>query len=360
MLFRSMGAGTSPAFFYGAEEHANLRLKAGVGERGTFHAAVNLLASSGANSVSAVAAGATVGENYTAALELERLYVHIAGNAVDTDFGLMRIAFGYGQAFRPTDFLNPPNPLLPDARPRGILGITAVAYPSFDIKIQGFTVGGRDPQEMDGGGLLSGTSVDAHFSRASFQGLYAFQYPGDDSGRGINRFGFSLKLEAGAGIVLDALYALEPGVEAGMDGLEAAVGADYSFLDGRLYTLLQYLYNGPGILDPAQDLDALNEPWAEEKGLPMFNRKNYLFAQTLYSYSDYTRFGLSCLVSLDDLSFSPVLSVEHEPFQGFSLGLTARLALDERALTGQGRHGELGPDFTQVRGLLTLTARSRF
>jgi hypothetical protein len=360
MVQAMVGTGSFPDFHYGTEEYANLRLKAGVGDRGTVHAAVNLIAASGINSVTAVAAGAALGENYTAALELERLYVRIAGDTVDTDFGLMRIAFGYGQAFRPTDILNPPNPLLPEARPRGILGIATAAYPSHDIKVQGFAAGGRDPLESDGGGILSGVSVDAHFRQSSFQALYAFQFPGDDARGGINRFGFSLKLEAGAGIVLDALYALEPGFEVGLDGLEAAVGVDYSFLDGKLYALLQYLYNGPGILDPKDDLDALYAARNAGSELPVFNRRNYLFAQTLYRYSDYTRFGLSCLMALDDLSFSPALTAEHEPFQGFSLALAVRLALDERILTGQGRRGELGPDFSGARALLTITSKLRF
>ncbi|OHD79883.1 MAG: hypothetical protein A3J97_07195, partial [Spirochaetes bacterium RIFOXYC1_FULL_54_7] len=316
MVHTAVGTGSFPDFHFGAEEYANLRLKAGVGERGTVHAAVNLIASSGTNSAAVVASGAAVGENYTATMELERLYVRILGDSSDTDFGLMRIAFGYGQAFRPTDILNPPNPLLPEARPRGILGIATAVYPSLDIKVQGFAAGGRDPLESDGGGMLSGASVDAHFSQGSFQALYAFQSPGDDSREGINRFGFSLKLEAGAGIVLDALYALEPGFEAGLDGLEAAVGADYSFLDGKLYALLQYLYNGPGILDPKDNLDALYAARDTGSSLPVFNRRNYLFAQTLYSYSDFTRFGLACLMALDDLSFSPALTLEHEPFQG--------------------------------------------
>ena len=97
------GAGTSPDFFYGTEDYANLRLKAEVGERGTVHAAVNLIAASGANAAAAVATGAVAGDNYTAVLELERLYVRIQGEAADTDLGLMRIAFGFGQAFRPSD-----------------------------------------------------------------------------------------------------------------------------------------------------------------------------------------------------------------------------------------------------------------
>ena len=224
MVHTAVGTGSFPDFHFGAEEYANLRLKAGVGERGTVHAAVNLIASSGTNSAAVVASGAAVGENYTATMELERLYVRILGDSSDTDFGLMRIAFGYGQAFRPTDILNPPNPLLPEARPRGILGIATAVYPSLDIKVQGFAAGGRDPLESDGGGMLSGASVDAHFSQGSFQALYAFQSPGDDSREGINRFGFSLKLEAGAGIVLDALYALEPGFEAAWMALKLRSG----------------------------------------------------------------------------------------------------------------------------------------
>ena len=63
----------------------------------------------------------------------------------------------------------------------------------------------------------------------------------------------SVKLEAGAGIVLDALYTLDPSAESRLEGLQASLGADYSLFGGDLYVLGQYLYNGPGALAPGDE-----------------------------------------------------------------------------------------------------------
>ena len=88
-------------FLYGFEQYANLRLQADAGERGRIYAAVNLVAASGTKAALIPEAldASFAGENYAAALELERLYLSIAGEHTDTDLGLMRIAFGSGQAF---------------------------------------------------------------------------------------------------------------------------------------------------------------------------------------------------------------------------------------------------------------------
>lgn len=358
------GAAEYPDFLLGTEEYANLRLRAPVGDRAVVHAAVNLVASSGANAVSAVAAGSAVGENYAAALELERLYARLSYESMDADLGLLRIPFGYGQAFRPTDFLNPPNPLLPEARPRGVLGGLLSAYVGFDHRVQLLAAGGRNPLEPGGGGSLMGVAGEAHFSRLSLQGLYAFEAPGNVVDAGTNRAGLSLKVEAEAGLAADVLYTQVYGEPVDLEGLELAVGADYSFLDGKLYTLLQYLYNGPGLLerdDGLEELYALRAAAAAMgSGIPAFNRKNYLFAQALYRFNDFTRVGISCLASLDDLSFSPALMAEHEPFQGLTLALNARLSLDERTATGQGGRGELGPDYSGLRALVSAAAKLRF
>jgi len=352
------GAGSSPVFGYGVEQYANLRLKADAGDSASVYAAVNLIAASGANAAALAGAGLyTAGDNYAAALELERLYVSLRGERTDADFGLMRLAFGYGQAFRPSDFLNPPNPLVADARPRGSLGAVVKAYTPAGGKLAAFVVAGADPLAIDGSGILLGASADAHFSRASVQGLYAYRTPDGESSLGVHRAGLSVKLEATVGIALDATYALLPADGVGLDGLEAAVGVDYSFMDGKLYALAQYLYNGPGMLDPDEDLTRL---YAAGADIGVYNRRNYALVQAQYSFSDYTRAGLSCLAGLDDLSFSPALSVEHEPFQGMTVTVIARAALDERTLTGSGERGELGPERAGAYASVSATAKLRF
>jgi hypothetical protein len=158
---------------------------------------------------------------------------------------------------------------------------------------------------MDGEGLLCGTSIDAHFERASVQGLYAYRTPDGERSMGVHRAGLSVKLEATVGIVLDATYSLAPADGAGIEGLEAAIGVDYSLLDGKLYALAQYLYNGPGMLDPDEDLTRLDAAILAGDATGVYNRRNYAFVQAMYSIDDYTRAGLSCLAGIDDLSPPP-------------------------------------------------------
>ena len=382
------GAGGAPGFSLGFEEYANLRLKASAGERGTVYAAVNLVALAGAPAdLAARAAEAAdlagyalpvtsfvTGENYAAALELERLYIRIRGESLDLEAGLLRIPLGYGLAWRPLDFLAPPNPLVPNARPRGVLGTVVSAYPSETARVKAFLAAGADPLESGGEGTVLGAAADVHGRRASLLGLYAFQTPSSGHSRGIHRAGISAKLEAGAGIVLEALYEYDPDADPGPEGLQAALGLDYSFLDGDLYVLGQYLYNGPGALAPGDDLgdlyDSSGDPWYETDpaeripaaGMTIaeLNRRNYLYSALTYRWSDYTRSTLSWALSPDDLSFSPDLTIEHEPFQGMTVSLSCRAFLDPRSLSGSGNYGELGPVNTGRYASLGLRARLKF
>ncbi len=373
----SAGAGGAAAFSLGWEEYCNLRLKADAGERGTVYAAVNLTAASGSYLPPASVLDRTAfvaGENYAAALELERLYLRIRGESLDLEAGLLRLSLGYGQAWRPLDFLAPPNPLTPEARPRGILGAVASAYPSGTSRVKAFLAAPADPLGAEGEGTVLGAAADAHGGRASLLGLYAYRTPEPGHPRGRHVGGISAKLDAGAGLVLEALYEWDPDASAGWDGLRAALGADYSLFGGDLYVLGQYLYNGPGALAPGDDLGNLYapaaDPWYEtapSDRLPApgvepaaLNRRNYLLASFLWRLGDYTRATLSCAACLDDLSFLPSLTVEHEPFQGFAVSGTLRAPLDVRSLSGSGDRGEFGPDNAGSRGSVTLSAKLRF
>lgn len=339
------GGGNEGDRGYGLEQYANLRLKAPLGERGTVYAAVNLLALAGR---SAAAAGtgtgtgteseSTGGQRYTADLALERLYYRIDGKSFDTQVGLQRIAFGYTLAWSPTDFLSPANPLLPDARPRGVLGVSLQAYPSDTAKLSAFAVAGEDSTASDGRGATVGASGELHGRRASLQTLYAYQAPSPGVAAGVHRAGVSVKVEAGAGIVLEALYTSEGAEPAGIEGLQASAGADYSVLDGDLYLLGQYLYNGargPNTADRSGDSGG----------------KNYLYGSLSYRLDDYTTITASCAASLDDPSWSPYVEVSHEPFQGLTLSLSGRLPLGA---------GELGPERTGILAEVAAVAKLRF
>jgi hypothetical protein len=318
---------------WGMEEYANLRIRALAGEKGVFFAAFNLVALSG-NYLGLAAPGVSVGDNYAAALELERLYFRLNGDYLDVEAGLLRMAFGYGQVWGSSDFLNLRNPLFPDARPRGVLGASFAFYPGDEVKLQAFAAAPKDPLDSGGGGIMPGLSVDSHWARASLQGLYVFEAPGDGFDQGRHRIGLSLKADLELGFVLDALYTLDPACLEGIEGLSAGGGFDYSFFDGKLYFLTEYLFNG-----------------LASENIAGFSNRHYLYGSLLYRFNDYASLSLSDISCLDDPSHSPILTAEYEIFQGFAISLSGRLPLGE---------GELGPRQSHSRFILNAKARLRF
>jgi hypothetical protein len=149
------------------------------------------------------------------------------------------------------------------------------------------------------------------------------------------------------------LYTDNREANTGIDGLSFSGGFDYSFFKGQWYVLAEYLYNGASSFTSARG------------GSPTgFSGEHFLYTALSWLYSDYTTLTLACLSGFSDISFSPVLSAEHELFQGFILSLSGRLALDRDLFSGDGNRGELGPlppgASRGNRFILTAKARLRF
>ncbi|MDR1073262.1 MAG: hypothetical protein LBL45_06265 [Treponema sp.] len=313
------------------EEYANLRLQTKIKDFAVFNAAFNLIAASG--SPASGAAASVAGENYYASMELERLSLRLNSEYVDTDMGLMRLAFGYGQIFAPSDFLNHRNPLYPNARPRGTLGLGFSFYPAEDAKLQVFASAPKDPLSTDGGGWNAGLAIDRHWSKASLQALYVFETPHDaapgvagGASCGVHRVGLSVKADVVVGLVGDALYTYnhddhQNGESAGFsDGLSASGGFDYSFFDGKLYLLGEYLFSG------ASSATAFSQ-----ENLFGYSDRHNIYALIRYAFTDYTSASAACMFGFGDKdpSVTPILTVTHELFQGFSLTLTVQAPLKE-------------------------------
>jgi hypothetical protein len=375
-LSLAAGAGSAPAFSWGLEELANIRLQARIGEA-AFYGAVNCIAAAGSFarapealallapqspfSASFAPAALVNGENYRAAIELERLYFRLRGESLGLDLGLMRLAFGYGQVWGSSDFLNPKNPLAPFSRPRAILGTAVSAFPAGDIKLQLFAAAPKNPFTDTGEGLVFGLAGENHWQSFSAQILYAYETPQENyqnvrgdtvpagSTRGIHRFGFSLKADIAIGLVADALVIWNPDSGISMDGLSAGAGFDYSFGGGSFYVLLEYLFNG---------LDSSTS--RKYNALTGFSNRNYLYTLLHYRFSDYLSLGLSTAASFDDGSLTPGASLDYEFFQGMSLNVTARVPLDRDLFTGNGAKGELGPGAAQSYCGLEAMVRLKF
>ena len=330
------GAGDAPAFSYGVEEFANVRMQAKIRDRASVFGAVNFIAAAGdyaadaalmadltsANGISPTAFVA--GENYIAGFELERLYFRLNGEAVGFDGGLLRLPFGYGQVWGSSDFLNPKNPLKPDARPRAVLGAGFFWYPIDSLKLLGFGAAPRDPFSQSGEGGLVGLSLDQHWDKASVQALYSFE------SSGIHRAGLSVKADVVVGLVMDALYTYNHEAGTEIDGLSFSMGADYSFFDGDLIILVEYLYNGE------TSSTALGYGGS-------FSNNHYLYTGATWHFNDFTNMGVALIAGFDDISFTPVISLNHDLFQGAALIVAAQIPLDRDLFSADGRHGELGP-----------------
>jgi hypothetical protein len=326
------GAGAAPAFFYGLEEYANLRMQAKIRDRAVFYGAVNFIAAAGTYAAAAAPFFGTAGENYIAGFELERLYFRLNGEYLDFDGGLLRIPFGYGQVWGPSDFLNPKNPLQPDARPRGVLGAGLSWYPLDETKVFFFGAAPGDPFALDGAGGMGGISLERHWEKFSVQALYAGESPRQDSSRGLHRIGLSLKADLVLGWVFDMLYTANPETGAALGGLSASAGFDYSFFDGKFLVLAEYLYNGDNSSTSRNSENSLGH-----------SNNNYLLSSLSYFLNDYTTFGAALVSGFDDLSFTPVLSFDHDLFQGLTLSISAQVPMDGDLVRKDGSRGELGP-----------------
>jgi hypothetical protein len=339
------GTGDAPDFSSGFEEYANIRFQSKLRDRAAVFGAVNLTAASGnyaanAKEMAGLKTGSTLnptsyvyGENYIAGIELERLYFRLSGESVDFNGGLMRLPFGFGQVWGPSDFLNPKNPLKPDARARAILGAAFFWYPAEDAKLSAFYSAPRDPFSQKGAGSFLGLSFDKHWNKASIQTLYCFETPKTDLNYGIHRAGLSVKADLVIGLVIDALYTYNRETEIKPDGLSFSAGADYSFFDGKLFFLAEYLYNGK----------TSSTAFNPETNLLGFSNKKYLYTSLTLRFNDFTNMSAALISGFDDVSFTPVLALNHELFQGTTLTITAQAPIDRALIYRDDRHGEFGP-----------------
>jgi len=329
-----VGAGDAADFSCGIEEYANIRFQAKLREKGTFYGAVNLFAGAGDYAFAMSGMGFnSVGENFIAGIELERLYFKLNGEHTDFDGGLFRLPFGYSQVWGPSDFINPKNPLKPDARPRGILGASLSWYPNDDLKLLGFSAAPRKPFSQNAEGWLMGITAEQHWERTSLQALYSYEMPMSGSEIGIHRAGLSLKADLEVAFILDFLYTYNHEAETRFDGFSISAGVDYSFFEGKLIVLAEYLYNGAAS-STAYDFD---------KNKLGFNNNHYLYTGLTWLINDFTNVSLALISGFDDVSFTPVISVTNELFQGASLTVSAQVPLDRDLFSGSGKRGEFGP-----------------
>ena len=355
------GAGINPDFSCGMEQFANIRFQSRFRDNGRIEGAVNLFAVTGDYAANAAwmadykntegitppglnATPLIAGENYAAGLELERLFFRLNFEKFDLDGGLMRVPFGYSHVWGSMDFLNPPNPLKPDSRPRGVMGSVLTWHLTDNLKIAGFGVTPRDPLTRDGSGGFVGITAEQSYVNTGFQGLYSYEMPDTGSKFGIHRVGLSVKADIEANFIIDALYTYNHEIETALDGLSFNAGVDYSLFSGDLFVLVEYLYNGS------------SSSTARNFG-GFLSNEHYLSANFTWMF-DFTSISLALICGLNDISFLPVLSVNYELFQGANLSVIAQFPMDRDLFAGNGKFGELGP--AKTGNYFNLTTRFKF
>jgi len=331
------GAGDSPEFSFGFEEYANLRFQAKLREIAIVYGAVNLIAAAGDYALGLTGFGVAATENFAAAIDIERLYFRLRTTHIDIDGGLFRIPFGYGQTWGPSDFLNTRNPLKPDARLRGVLGASLTWFPVDELKLLGFFAAPRDSLSREGKGSLAGISLDKHWEKVSLQVLYSYETPITDSeppmvdsSFGKHRAGVSLKADVEVGLVMEALYTYNHEERTDHEGLAVSAGIDYSFFKGKLIVIAEYLYNGK------KSSTALGYGGN-------FSNNHYLYTGFTFQFNDFINLTAALISGFDDISFTPIISLNYELFQGATLIITAQAPLDRDLFHQDGRRGELGP-----------------
>ncbi|MDR1894600.1 MAG: hypothetical protein LBQ61_07950 [Spirochaetales bacterium] len=339
------GTGSASGFHYGAEEYANLRLRAPIRDQGVFYGAFNLTAAAGSSAAALAAAGHNAaGVNYAWAIELERLYLHLNGDALVWEAGLLRIPFGYSPAWGPADFLNPRNPLQPASRPRAALGTVLFAYPGPSTKLALYAAAPKEAAGTRGGGARFGLSAEGHTNWGSFQGLYFFEAPSSDYPRGLHRGGLSVKADWVLTFFAEALYQGNPENPDFAKNLAASLGADYSLPGGSVLLTAEYLYSG-----------LLSSTAALGRG-----KNHYLNFTAVYLINDWAGLTFSCTAGLEDLSFLPTLAFSYELFQGLTFSLSALVPLDKKTFNSGNSAGELGPETLGRTFQVTAGAELRY
>jgi hypothetical protein len=309
------------------------------------------------------------------------------------------VARGYGYAFSPLDFLNPrdaANTLDPQARPPGRWGVHASFFPADLWRLELFGLLGDDPSQETLWGSRFGAATTFSADRFTFDVLYALLLPEIEPGSApaptepaylsdnyTQIAGLALKADVEIGLFVEVLYRLEhralrDGSYYGKDlrgyeGLEAALGADYTF--GELYLLGEYLFFGPGHVDwGSGSLDPLYTAPAWEDQAPLnrlalldpkkkplpFARHDYLFLLARWNLGQDWSLGASCLAGLDDLSALFTVFAEYEVLQNLTLQLRFLQPVDRRLFASAAPAGEWGSTVLGFHQLLGLTARVRF
>ncbi|HBI36902.1 MAG: hypothetical protein A2015_07605 [Spirochaetes bacterium GWF1_31_7] len=409
---------------WGVNSLTNLRLRTDIGDYVTFNLAVNInllsglftdsyralyLAQTGSQMLSVANPDSIYNtyfgipfyykSTYIGGFELERVSFAAGNQFFNFEMGLIRLSRGFGYAFSPNDYFNPKNPYNQKARPEGKLAAQMTLYPKDMWKIQLFTVAPDNPLESRGWGITTGASTMFSVSRFNFEFSYSLllpeiEYDKDPKDFGLpettrNDFshiaGFSMKADIEIGFFIDAIYVFDHKVFKtgvmngrtfnGYEGLQAAIGIDYTLPGGKVYLLTEYLFYGPAALTFGESLNELysgSTSWDElspvkraslidtERKIGTFLRHNYIFNMIRGKINDYLSISGSLMFGADDLSAVGMISADIEPVQAFTINVGFTSFIDKRLFGDLYEKGELGYSNTGMYNSVSVSTKIRF
>jgi hypothetical protein len=379
--------GKENSLVYGWTNYATLRYESGVNDTLTFYISMNIFALTGFYAEP---------PSQPLIVGLERLYLKTGNDWLGLEAGLIRIPRGYGYVFSPLDIFNTRNALDtldPQGRPAGKWGGHATFYPGDMWTIELFGLAPSNPLEKGPWGLKFGTATTFSKDKVSFDFLYSLAFPEIEYGTTpplpyisndfTHNAGFALKADIEIGLFAEALYkfdqkTLKEQKYYGEDykwynGLEAALGVDYTFTEIDLYTSAEYLFYGPGYADWGESLDSLyGTGWQDippafrfatlaAAKLPLrYLHHDYLFLLGRFTPEQDLSFGVSCLAGLDDLSCVTTSFCEYELFSGLTLQTSFILPIDRHLFDPTVEPGELGSVSTGFFAMARLGLKMKF
>ena len=235
---------------------------------------------------------------------LDRAIIHYSTDFADISIGRDAIAWGSARIINPTDVVAPFSFDQLDTEDR--VGVDAIRI-RIPIGVlgeidTGYVIG--EKFDYDKSALFLRTQLNAVETDFSIS-LIQFQrnlLAGIDITRGIG----------GAGFWLEAAYVFtEPfmDVNSAYDNyLRSSIGLDYSF-NGKLFTFIEYHFNGAGTVIPDDYIDNLNQPAYMQGGVYLFG-VHYLSPGISYQLTPLINIGSQVLFNLSDMSatFIPQLS----------------------------------------------------
>lgn len=225
---------------------------------------------------------------------VDRLFLRWEEGGTRVTLGRQRIAWGVGYAFSPLDQFNPPNSVDPTA-PRQ--GIDALVLRRSLGDLSYVSLVGVLPR-TSGGGIGSDPAVGGIWGTNIAKTDLSLSYLSDPVKAG-HQWGIAAKGDLGVGWHLEGVYQKSWGTRADSDKGQwlGVLGLDYSFLGGKLLSMVEYLYDETGEPDPAR----------YNYGLLLAGQRQtlgtrYLFGQTSYQVDEFVGVSLSGLANLADKS----------------------------------------------------------